>query len=117
MYIFSKGVRENRARLKGRNLSQFSSHLESEGWPTEFFNEEHRDRVKSQEARNRYPLKDKDAGEVVTEMKVPTLEEGMQQRAACKKCVKGDTLTPEQKKDLRLDDVETKKSKTYVGIK
>jgi len=43
--IIIKGDEENRKRLKGKNISELGKNMESEGWPSEFVNEEQRDKV------------------------------------------------------------------------
>ena len=54
--IIVKGDEENRKRLKGKNISELARNLESEGWPSEFKNEEERDRVAFVERKLGRPL-------------------------------------------------------------
>jgi hypothetical protein len=54
--IIIKGASEERKRLKGKSISEFGKNLESEGWPSEFKNEEQRDKVKFIERKLGRPL-------------------------------------------------------------
>ena len=66
--IIIKGKEENRRRLKGKTVSEFAKNMESMGWPSEFTSEEHRDRVKSVERRNKRPLCPQDSAQIFREM-------------------------------------------------
>ena len=61
--IIIKGKGEERKRLKGKNISEFGKNLESEGWPSEFKNEEQRERVAEAESKLGRPLVREDTGE------------------------------------------------------
>ena len=74
MYIIVRGEERQRERLKGKTISEFAKNLESEGWPTEFVNEEHRDRVKSEERRNERPLRHQDSIKISREMRFDQLK-------------------------------------------
>lgn len=56
MHIIIKGREEDRARLKGKTITELAKNLESEGWPSEFRNEEERDRVKYLERKKGHYL-------------------------------------------------------------
>jgi len=71
MYIIIKGDKENLARLKGKNISEFAKNLESEGWPTEFRSEEERDRVKFIEKKLERPITKKDLGSKQSYLRPP----------------------------------------------
>lgn len=66
--IIIKGPEEAQRKLKGKTISEFAKNMESHGWPSEFVNEEHRDRVKSMERRNERPLMRQDAARISREM-------------------------------------------------
>ena len=63
-HIIIKGKSEELKRLKGKNVSEFAKNLESEGWPSEFTDEEQRDKVKYAERKLERPLFREDVGEV-----------------------------------------------------
>ena len=66
--IIIKGPEEAQKRLKGKTISEFAKNVESHGWPSEFVNEEHRDRVKSLERKNERPLTRQDSMRISREM-------------------------------------------------
>lgn len=88
MYIIIKGKDRNIKRLKGKGISEFARNLESEGWPTEFYNEEIRDRVKFVEKKERRPLRKFDIPKISKEMGIPSKLENIEQIAKEKKLVK-----------------------------
>lgn len=47
-------------RWKGKNVTEMARNLESEGWPSEFRNEEERDRVAFAEKKLGRPIKRSD---------------------------------------------------------
>lgn len=50
-------IKDNTSKkLKGKNVSEFARNLESEGWPSEFRNEDERDRVAFEERKLGRPL-------------------------------------------------------------
>ena len=55
-HIIIKGNEESRKRLKGKNISELGRNLESEGWPSEFKNEEERDKIAFVERKLGRPL-------------------------------------------------------------
>ena len=57
VYIIVKGREQERARLKGKTVVEFSKNLESEGWPTEFGSEEERDKLAFEEKRRGRAIK------------------------------------------------------------
>jgi len=69
MYFTVHGEEHDKARLKGKSVTEFSRNLEREGWPAEV-GEEERDRVKYAEKRNRYSLKPHNAVEIKKNMGV-----------------------------------------------
>ena len=75
MYIIIHGKEHDQKRIKGKNVTEFSKNMESIGWPTEFSNEEMRDRVKYLEKRERRPLKKVDVPNIAKEMGIPTKRE------------------------------------------
>ncbi len=108
MYIFAKGVKENRDRLKGKTITQFSKHLEGEGWPSEFHNEEARDRIKHAEKRNYYSLKYENYIGISKRMGLAThrydgihkKEERVAKLAKAKGCKTGDKFTRKERKRM-----------------
>jgi len=60
LYIIIKDRESNLKKLKGKHISELARNLESEGWPSEFTNEEERDRVKCLEKKLEHPLTKKD---------------------------------------------------------
>ena len=54
--IIIKGKSEEVKRLKGKNITEFGKNLESEGWPSEFASEGHRDRIAFAERKLGRPL-------------------------------------------------------------
>lgn len=66
--IIIRGKEENRRKLKGKTVSEFAKNMESIGWPSEFINEEHKDRVKCAERRNERPLDRRESTKISREM-------------------------------------------------
>ena len=60
--IIIKGKKEGQKRLKGKGISELSRNLESEGWPSEFRNEEERDKTEYFERKLGRPLTREDLG-------------------------------------------------------
>ena len=56
MYIIVKGASQEHSRLRGKNITEFAKNMESEGWPTEFANEEERSKVEFMERKAGAPL-------------------------------------------------------------
>ena len=50
----------NRNKIKGKSISEMARNLESEGWPSEFSNEEMRDRVQFLEKKKGGPISKQD---------------------------------------------------------
>jgi hypothetical protein len=51
---------KDKNKIKGKSISEFAKNLESEGWPSEFVNNEQRDKVKYMERKLGRPLRSSD---------------------------------------------------------
>lgn len=67
-YIIVKGKERSQQTLKGKNISEFSRNMESEGWPSEFPNKEVQDRINWEEKRKRSVLSKEDASRIAKEI-------------------------------------------------
>jgi len=58
---------KDKNKFKGKNITELARNLESEGYPSEFLNEEVRSRVEFAERKARRPLNRKDAEKLQNE--------------------------------------------------
>jgi len=66
--IIIRGKEQNRAKLRGKTVSEFAKNLESEGWPSEFLGEKEKDVVKYAERRKERRLRPQDCPEIAKEI-------------------------------------------------
>jgi len=68
MYIIIKDREHNIKRLKGKNISEFARNLESNGWPSEFANDEIKDKVKYAEKKSSRPITKKEVNKIAKDI-------------------------------------------------
>lgn len=88
MYFTVNGKEHNLKRLKGKTVTEFAKNLESLGYPSEFHNEEMRDRARSVEKRygntqwKRGSFTKADTQNIAKNMGALTRDEAMKRMAA-----------------------------------
>jgi len=71
-HIIIHGEERRLKTLKGKSVTEFANNMESIGWPTEFINEEAKDRAKFVERKERRSLQRQDVMKIEREMGLPT---------------------------------------------